>query len=245
MKARFLSRISPHVSTQVSTRVLPRILHRTTIAVALVAALVGVRVAAFADPVSKVYDFTTTKGWTSPAGSVVRYFDPPPKNWLPGHRGIDLAVDADGLVVAPFGGQIAFAGLVYGKPVITISHSGPFGDLVSSFEPVTNVRSLGEASDPAISGLAEAGLPGLAPVGSGISGLVISGSGLAESGLWVSKGDNVVQGQVIGELAAWPAGTNPHCDIACVHWGVRRGEAYLDPLTFIGAPPIVLLPLND
>ncbi len=37
-----------------------------------------------------------------------------------------------------------------------------------------------------------------------------------------------------------------HCaPTRCLHWGVRRGEAYLDPLLLLGAAgPIVLLPLG-
>jgi hypothetical protein len=27
-----------------------------------------------------------------------------------------------------------------------------------------------------------------------------------------------------------------------VHWGVRRGERYIDPLSLLDRPPIVLLP---
>lgn len=34
-----------------------------------------------------------------------------------------------------------------------------------------------------------------------------------------------------------------HCDEACLHWGVRRGESYLDPLSLLGGGgPVVLLP---
>ena len=34
-----------------------------------------------------------------------------------------------------------------------------------------------------------------------------------------------------------------HCRRACVHWGVRRGETYLDPLSLLGREPVVLLPV--
>jgi murein DD-endopeptidase MepM/ murein hydrolase activator NlpD len=47
----------------------------------------------------------------------------------------------------------------------------------------------------------------------------------------VSKGDQVVAGQVLGGLSA--AGS--HClPAACLHWGLRRGETYLDPLALVG-----------
>jgi murein DD-endopeptidase MepM/ murein hydrolase activator NlpD len=43
-----------------------------------------------------------------------------------------------------------------------------------------------------------------------------------------------------------PVGTvseSAHCGgTLCVHWGVRRGDNYLDPLDLIGVEPVVLLP---
>jgi len=53
-------------------------------------------------------------------------------------------------------------------------------------------------------------------------------------------GDPVAAGDVVGTLDAGPG----HCAPAgCVHWGVLRGDVYLDPLALLGqAPPIVLLP---
>ncbi|MGZ4596161.1 MAG: M23 family metallopeptidase [Actinomycetes bacterium] len=48
----------------------------------------------------------------------------------------------------------------------------------------------------------------------------------------LAVGDEVVRGTVIGSLSA--AGS--HClPRACLHWGLRRGEAYLDPLAMMGA----------
>ena len=58
----------------------------------------------------------------------------------------------------------------------------------------------------------------------------------------VPRGEEVAAGQVIGRLG-W-AGT--HCaPSACLHWGWRRGESYLDPLLLVGAAPrpVRLLPL--
>lgn len=56
----------------------------------------------------------------------------------------------------------------------------------------------------------------------------------------VSRGDAVGAGDVVGRLAASPGHCAPD---ACLHWGVLRGDVYLDPLALLGhAPPIVLLP---
>lgn len=50
----------------------------------------------------------------------------------------------------------------------------------------------------------------------------------------VSKGDEVAPGEVIGTVEP----TGSHCTATCVHWGLRRGETYLDPLTLL--PPWLL-----
>jgi murein DD-endopeptidase MepM/ murein hydrolase activator NlpD len=55
----------------------------------------------------------------------------------------------------------------------------------------------------------------------------------------VAVGDVVGRGQEIGTLQH----TSSHClPRACLHWGLRRGEDYLDPLTLVGAGPVRLLP---
>ena len=54
-------------------------------------------------------------------------------------------------------------------------------------------------------------------------------------------GFTVAAGEVVGAVADQPS----HCGApgACLHWGVRRGSAYLDPLGLLpGAGPVVLLP---
>lgn len=50
----------------------------------------------------------------------------------------------------------------------------------------------------------------------------------------LKKGDEVTTGTVLGTLEASPS----HCPRACLHWGLRRGEAYLDPLSLL--PPWLL-----
>ncbi len=47
----------------------------------------------------------------------------------------------------------------------------------------------------------------------------------------VRRGDRVVAGHALGTLEAVAS----HCaPAACLHWGLRRGETYLDPLTLVG-----------
>ncbi|MFF2316766.1 M23 family metallopeptidase [Arthrobacter sp. NPDC058097] len=56
----------------------------------------------------------------------------------------------------------------------------------------------------------------------------------------LKKGASVAKGAVVGTLLAGHCGRSP-----CVHWGVRRGGEYLNPLSFIlDLRPSVLLPLK-
>jgi murein DD-endopeptidase MepM/ murein hydrolase activator NlpD len=57
----------------------------------------------------------------------------------------------------------------------------------------------------------------------------------------VHAGDHVTRGAVIGTLEL---GTS-HCfPRACLHWGLIRGQTYLDPLTLVGGGPVRLLPMS-
>ncbi|MBK5306677.1 MAG: M23 family metallopeptidase [Frankiaceae bacterium] len=57
----------------------------------------------------------------------------------------------------------------------------------------------------------------------------------------VRVGQQVTAGQAIGRLAAG----HPGCPATCLHWGLRRGEAYLDPVRLVRAGPSRLLPVDD
>lgn len=55
----------------------------------------------------------------------------------------------------------------------------------------------------------------------------------------VSPGDVVTTGQRIGTLTVG----HPGCRApACLHWGLRRGREYLDPLQLLALGPVRLLP---
>lgn len=58
----------------------------------------------------------------------------------------------------------------------------------------------------------------------------------------VGAGDAVGQGQPLGVLEAGHAGCPA---AACLHWGVRRGAEYLDPLRLLGRWEVRLLPWQD
>ncbi len=50
----------------------------------------------------------------------------------------------------------------------------------------------------------------------------------------VKKGEEVAAGEVVGTVEP----TGSHCTRTCVHWGLRRGDTYLDPLSLL--PPWLL-----
>ncbi|MFP5311424.1 MAG: M23 family metallopeptidase [Actinomycetes bacterium] len=129
----------------------------------------------------------------APRPPVLRGFDPPPKPWLSGHRGVDLGfAGPGGQVTSPTAGTVSFVGVVVDRPVITIDHGG---GLRSSFEPVAST---------------------------------------------LAAGSTVAAGQLIGTVQPG------HCPAAqCLHWGVRDGDEYVNPLQFVlDLRPSILLPLR-
>jgi len=133
--------------------------------------------------------------WTAPLPgglTVTRPFEPPAHAYGPGHRGADLGGAAGTPVLAAGDGVVVFAGMVAGRPVVSIDHAD---GLRTTYEPV----------DPA-----------------------------------VGAGQRVARGSPIGVLVTGHAG----CPVeACLHWGLRRGETYLDPLQLL-VVRVRLLPLR-
>ncbi|HKE67472.1 MAG TPA: M23 family metallopeptidase [Micromonosporaceae bacterium] len=56
----------------------------------------------------------------------------------------------------------------------------------------------------------------------------------------VRAGDRVAAGTPIGTVSTWPS----HCPsgTSCLHWGLIRGQEYLDPLSLIGRGQVRLFP---
>ena len=135
-------------------------------------------------------------GWTAPLAGppqVTRPFEAPAHAYGPGHRGADLAGAPGAPVLAAGDGVVAFAGMVAGRPVVSVDHAG---GLRTTYEPV-------DAS--------------------------------------VGAGQRVARGSPIGTLAPGHAGCPA---AACLHWGLRRGETYLDPMALLAPPRVRLLPLR-
>jgi murein DD-endopeptidase MepM/ murein hydrolase activator NlpD len=132
--------------------------------------------------------------WVRPLpGPVTRPFQPPPSPYGAGHRGVDLAAAPGTPVLSAGNGVVVFAGMVAGRPVVSIDHAD---GLRTTYEPV----------DPS-----------------------------------VAAGQPVARGSPIGTLLPG----HPGCAaVACLHWGLRRGESYLDPLSLLEVPRVRLLPMN-
>jgi murein DD-endopeptidase MepM/ murein hydrolase activator NlpD len=179
------------------TRAFPRFLFTTVLILGAIAAGAASALAtqrdAHAVPVSSAPEPAAVLRLPLPGPPVVtRPFAPPPRPWLPGHRGVDLAAGPGTAVRAAAAGVVLFAGELAGRPVVSIAHAG---GLRTTYEPVR----------PS-----------------------------------VTRGQRVAAGQVIGTLEAG----HPGCpEAACLHWGARLGETYVDPLALLGPVHVRLKPL--
>jgi len=79
-------------------------------------------------------DLTVTFTWPlSPRPTVYRPFEQPRSQWSHGHRGVDLVAVVGQPVLSAGEGVVAFSGVVAGRGVITVRHSG---GLRTSYEPI-------------------------------------------------------------------------------------------------------------
>ena len=76
-----------------------------------------------------------------PRPAVVRRFDAPSPNWNPGHRGVDLRGSPGQPVYAAGAATVVFAGLLAGRPVVSLAHPG---GLRTSYEPVRAAVRVGQ-----------------------------------------------------------------------------------------------------
>jgi murein DD-endopeptidase MepM/ murein hydrolase activator NlpD len=76
-----------------------------------------------------------------PPPTVLRGFDAPSPNWNPGHRGVDLAGAPGQPVYAAGSATVVFAGLLAGRPVVSLAHPG---GLHTSYEPVRATVRVGQ-----------------------------------------------------------------------------------------------------
>jgi hypothetical protein len=80
----------------------------------------------------------------SPRPEVVRGFELPPKPWLPGHRGVDLAGSPGQPVLSATAGKITYAGQLAGRGVIVVAR----GPIRTTYEPVVPSVHVGTTVTP-------------------------------------------------------------------------------------------------
>lgn len=99
-------------------------------------------ISAGATPLGEVRTGVRERWWPPLASlAVTAPFDPPTYDWLPGHRGVDLAATNGEAVRAPALGTVVFAGVIADRPVLVIDH----GTLRSTYEPVTAAQMVGQS----------------------------------------------------------------------------------------------------
>lgn len=82
--------------------------------------------------------------FTSPYGEkpvVLREFAVGSHNWLPGHRGVDLAVPVGATVLAAGDGTVIYAGRLNDRSLVSIEHND---GIRTTYEPVLAVVSVGD-----------------------------------------------------------------------------------------------------
>jgi murein DD-endopeptidase MepM/ murein hydrolase activator NlpD len=134
-------------------------------------------------------------GWPLPgAPTVDRGFQPPASAWGAGHRGVDLRGEPGETVLAAGPGRVTYAGLLAGRGVVAVIHSG---GLRTTYEPVTALVRVGQV---------------------------------------------VARGTPLGTLGSGHASCR--AGTTCLHWGLLRGDTYLDPLGLLVDQQVRLLPLG-
>ena len=78
---------------------------------------------------------------TGAPATVVEDFDPPAVVWGRGHRGVDLAAAEGTQIRSAAAGTVAFAGMVAGRPVVSIDHADR---IRTTYEPVEPAVSAGD-----------------------------------------------------------------------------------------------------
>jgi murein DD-endopeptidase MepM/ murein hydrolase activator NlpD len=169
----------------------PDVVSRALLLLSLLAVWSSAPVGAMAEPAAPAPGSVL---WIAPlpGAAVTRPFDDLANRYAAGHRGVDLTGAPGVPVLAAGDGVVAFAGMVAGRPVVSVDHPG---GLRTTYEPV----------DPS-----------------------------------VGAGQAVARGSPLGTLLAGHRGCPSP---ACLHWGLREGEDYLDPLELLRPPRIRLLPL--
>ncbi|WP_182667582.1 M23 family metallopeptidase, partial [Streptomyces calidiresistens] len=152
---------------------------------------------------------------------MARPFEPPPRPWQAGHRGVDLPAEVGAVVLSPVSGRVVFAGPVAGRGVLVIELDEPGGP-----PPPAGGASL--APDPG-----QARRTTFEPVVP-----------------LVGPGRRVMPGDPVARLAGGPHHCDRPCLHWGLRAARLRGadptepERYLDPLSLLRRGPARLLPVT-
>lgn len=105
---------------------------------AVLCAVVVLALTAGAIPAFAYVDPTTGK---TMATNVTRRADIPDQNWLPGHRGVDLAARTGQDILSAENGVVAYVGVIAGVPVVSVDHTD---GIRTSYQPVHATVSIGD-----------------------------------------------------------------------------------------------------
>lgn len=143
--------------------------------------------------------------WPVRPAVIESVFRQPNSDWGSGHRGIDLVAVPAAPLFAPTGARVAFAGPVFGRPVVTLlTDQG----LTLEFEPACLPKPPAIDKTTPVGVAAELVLP------------------------QIRVGQTVMASQIFGVFC--PIGLATHCQVACMHWGVRTANGgYLSPQRFM------------
>lgn len=97
--------------------------HRPVVVPAVLVVL-ALLIGALAPPAGAATDEPPVVAYRPPVdGPIVDRFDPPPRRWQPGNRGVDYGVAAGTVVVAAGTGEVVFAGAVADTLHVTVRHA--------------------------------------------------------------------------------------------------------------------------
>ncbi|MDY5129180.1 peptidoglycan DD-metalloendopeptidase family protein [Actinotignum urinale] len=190
--------------------------------------------------------------YVSPVGHgiprVFRDFSPPAQKWLAGHRGVDVVANIGDEIMSAGDGIVVFAGFLVNRHVISIEHEG---GLRTTYEPVEPRVTKGDyVTKGQVIGVLQTGLHASGTAdntvdsGTHIGSEIYTGSGLytgsgTHTGSVTYTGSGTHTGSVTytgtGKYTGSESPTAGNVSrMTGLHWGAKRGETYINPLSLLG-----------
>lgn len=160
--------------------------------------------------------------YVSPVGHgiprVFRDFSPPAQKWLAGHRGVDVVANIGDEIMSAGDGIVVFAGFLVNRHVISIEHEG---GLRTTYEPVEPRVTKGDyVTKGQVIGVLQTGLHA--------SG---TADNTVDSGTHIGSEIYTGTGKYTGSESPTAGNVSR---MTGLHWGAKRGETYINPLSLLG-----------